>query len=75
MAEQAAVERVVEVRVLPIEPVTIEASDKAGTFNSVIERMKEVLEPTIKALGRFKDALIPVGNFVWDSLKTSTKKF
>ncbi len=52
-----------------IEPVTIEASDKAGTFNSVIERMKEVLEPTIKALGRFKDALIPVGNFVWDSLK------
>lgn len=53
-----------------VEPVTTEASDKTGTFNDTIEKLKEKLEPTVKALGRFKDALEPVGKFVFDNIKS-----
>lgn len=53
-----------------VEPVTTEASDKTGTFNDTIEKLKEKLEPTVKALGRFKDALEPIGKFAFDNIKS-----
>lgn len=52
-----------------VEPVTTEASDKTGTFNDTIEKLKEKLQPTIDALGRFGEALKPIGKFVFDNIK------
>lgn len=53
-----------------LEPVTTEASDSTGIFNSTIDKLKESLQPTIDALGRFKDALEPIGKFAFNNIKS-----
>ena len=48
---------------------TVTATDKTGTFADTIEKLKDAVEPTIKALGRLKDTLEPIGKFVFDNIK------
>ena len=57
-----------------LEPVTTEATDKTGTFNDTVEKLKGIIEPTTKALGRFAGALKPIGKFVWDNIKNFYEK-
>lgn len=43
--------------------------DNTGTFTDTINKLKTAIDPTIKALGRLKEALEPIGKFVFDNIK------
>ena len=43
--------------------------DNTGTFTDTINKLKTAIDPTVKALGRLKDALKPIGEFVFDNIK------
>ena len=51
-----------------LKEVTKEA-DSTGTFGDTLNKIKEAVDPTVKALGRLKDALEPIGKFVFDNIK------
>ena len=51
-----------------LKPVTSEI-DNTGTFSDTLNKLKSAVDPTVKALGRLKDALKPIGEFVFDNIK------
>ena len=53
------------------KPVTSEI-DNTGTFSDTLNKLKSAVDPTVKALGRLKDALKPIGEFVSIISKTFT---
>ncbi|WP_312371875.1 hypothetical protein [Lachnoclostridium sp.] len=52
----------------PNNSFTVNATNKNTGFVKSLEKLKEVLTPTTKALGRFGDALKPIGKFVFDNI-------
>ena len=53
-----------------VPQITEETSDATGGFTGNISKLKEKLQPTIDALGRFKEALIPIKDFVFSNIKS-----
>ena len=53
-----------------IKPVVnTEVVETNNSFTQSINKLKDVIQPTVDALGRLKDALKPIGNFVFDNIK------
>lgn len=49
---------------------SITVTDKETGFTKWLEKIKDAIEPTEKALGRLKDALEPLGKLVFNNLKS-----
>lgn len=52
------------------KPPTTTITDVDTGFTKGLEKLKDVIEPTEKALGRLKLALAPLGNLVFDNIKS-----
>lgn len=51
----------------PTSSITV--TDKETGFTKWLEKIKDAIEPTEKALGRLKEALEPLGKLIFDNLK------